>query len=331
MLNELQMMKQGSTQTSQAEFASSKLRTMLLRFTTLAVCLFWLSPCLPTELKCSLEHQEVLPEETEYIPGAPFLESQLPKIGGVFKWYKVPAWLVGQWHREEEVSVGSHGAPQSTISKSKGDMVYGHQTDEDENIWSFYQEPYWQKIDSGPYLYYKLTKSFTPMWLANGHFAIRTLSDDVKMLKKTGKVEDVCRREEIHEIWRRKDDSKVSALVSIRQFDLKGHPTLTAATHYELSKTGSYREVAFWTEGEDLKASLQYWLSRHTSEGAGTELKPGTVAESQSVDESKAGRDNKEDKTLIEKAREKFAQDKAAQEAARSQEVEQANTEKLDQ
>ncbi len=335
MLNEMLTMKQDTDISSQTRFASCPgVAQMLARCITIVLCLCWLTPSWSTELKCTLEHKEVLPEETEFLPGAPFLESQLPKIGGVFNWYKVPDWLVGQWHREEEISVGAQGAAHPKISKSRADMVYGHQTDEDGNIWAFYQQPYWQKIDSSPYIYYKLTKSFIPMWLENGHFAIRTISDDVKLLKSTGKVEEIWRREEIHEIWRRKDDNKVSAVVSIRQFDLKGLPTLTAATHYDLTKTAPFREVAFWTEGEDLKASLEYWLSKHSSERAGTELKPNVSGEPQpsgDAPDQKATQDPHKDTTFIDKAREQFAQDKAAQEEASARQKEQANQEKSDQ
>jgi hypothetical protein len=215
-------------------------------------------------IKMSVEHAEYLPEENTVTPGKPFLKTMMP-MTELFTWYQVPDWLAGKWHREVEFSIGqgTDGRPISTMRKSKADVVYGHQLDKQGDTWSFIQVPFTQTIDSGPYIYYKLTKTFEPSILENHHFVIRTTSDDVKVLKNTGKIQEVFRREEIHELKAGPGDSKVSALISIRQFDMKGHPTLTAGAQYELDKTGPFTEVRYWTKGEDLLADLNSWLKMH--------------------------------------------------------------------
>src|SRR5262249_38729293 len=100
-------------------------------------------------LKAEVEHSDVLPAVPAGLqPGQVYngktLDSQFqPKES----WYKVPPWLAGSWHRENQIMVHSDGTTQQETSRY--DARYGAQTDRTGQVWDRSLVPFRNSIDGG--------------------------------------------------------------------------------------------------------------------------------------------------------------------------------------
>lgn len=81
--------------------------------------------------------------------GTTWNEEALGEMEGSWKWFVIPEWLAGKWHREKSKAQLFGFLP--LIIKAERNRVYGYQTDEQGRIWHLVRTPYKARVERDGY------------------------------------------------------------------------------------------------------------------------------------------------------------------------------------
>lgn len=202
-----------------------------------------------TVLKASIEHSEVMaPVENDLSPGTVFDPRNLPGVAASKNnnWYKIPSWLAGVWHKENQVDYYRYNyrtrvednTAHTILARSNG--FWGMQQDGDGNVWEFNPAPYMDTVDGGAETIIQYIRSSTPIEISEKRFVNSTVDTQMRVDKATGKIVSVQTGEQItvytpvsQEVIKRDTSSKV--------FDHDGRPVILGRSYTYEKRTGQFQ------------------------------------------------------------------------------------------
>jgi len=233
---------------------------------------FWL-PANSIVLKGQIEHSDKLePVNQALAPGAVFdLENlgPLPDPTIANRWYKVPAWLAGSWHKDSQTDYYRYDfvtkATDITthVAEARSDGKWGTQQDPQGQVWQFDPAPFVSKVDAGEELVVQLVSHSDPIESGDQQFIRRSIDTQVRVDKQTNVIRSVQCGEQITS-YLPESDGLVKRESSSKVFDRFGQPMV-------LGKSFSYeKRIAPFAaqneyQGKDLRELFQQFLDKQNS------------------------------------------------------------------
>ncbi len=213
-----------------------------------------------------VEHADsVQPVEDNLKPGNTFSKDSLPGKGETGNtWYRIPSWLGGVWHKEQQTNFYRYnyadGSTDNTvrtqIARSEG--RWGMQKDKGGGIWQYDPVPYSENIDAGDVSIVQIVRVCEPIEVSEKRFVKRSIVTELRTDKATGKIVGVETGEEIS-YFIPQSDVLVKRMTSSKVFDGNGKPMLLGRSYsYETRLTG-FQEEDFY-KGKDMKALFEKFL-----------------------------------------------------------------------
>jgi hypothetical protein len=224
-------------------------------------------------LKGQIEHSDKLePVNQALAPGAVFDEKNLgplPDPTEANRWYKVPGWLAGSWHKDSQTDyyrydfVNKSTDIATHVTEARSDGRWGTQQDPQGQVWQFDPAPFVTRVDAGDEMVVQLVSHSDPIDSSDQQFIRRSIDTQVRVDKQTNVIRTVeCGEQitsylpEIEGLVKRESSSKV--------FDRFGQPMI-------LGKSFSYEKlIAPFApqdeyKGKDLRELFKQFLDKQSS------------------------------------------------------------------
>ncbi|HEY9712885.1 MAG TPA: hypothetical protein V6C72_05415 [Chroococcales cyanobacterium] len=250
---------------------------MKRRVSALLTCLALLL-CVPapaTTLVGEIEHSETLkPVESVLTPGQTFDQRNLPASQPQPDncWYRIPTWLAGTWHKDEQVNYFRYWyrTKQEDISThavvAKSDGTWGIQRDDGGNYWQFEPTPFTTIVDGGNEFVVQLVRKTEPLECSERRFVRRSVDTQIHVDKLSNVIKGVESGEQIS-IYTPEMGNLIRRSTSAKVFDVQGQPVL-------LGKSYSYeRKIAEFVPqdvylGKNTKTLFQQFLTSQANQPA---------------------------------------------------------------
>jgi len=217
-------------------------------------------------LRGSVEHQESMPAvQDDLQPGKTYQEANVEQVIPADKWYRVPDWLAGDWHNDTRTNYYWQDLTTGDIDHSvkdivsRGDETIGWQPDRDGNIWQYQSAPYSHRTEGEDTYVVHQIKSYEPVEMQENKFVDRSVSVQINVKRRTGKILWVAQVEQLH-IYTPMSPTEVRREDSSKVFDMNGQP-LRLEKAYEIeTQTTKFRPVNFY-HGKNVKQLFADWLA----------------------------------------------------------------------
>jgi len=252
------------------EFVSPEYSGQILRVSLTALFLLIFFAAQPQVnarvLVGEIEHAEsVQPVEDDLRPGNTFSKSSLPSKGeSGDSWYRIPNWLAGAWHKEEQTNYyrfnytdgSTDNAARTQIARSDG--RWGMQKDHNGQIWQYDPVPYSANIDAGNLSIVQIVRVCEPIQVTGERFVKRSVVTELRTDKATGKIISVATGEEIS-YYVPQSDVLVKRMTSSKVFDANGVPILLGRSYSYENRLSGFQEEDFY-KGKDMKTLFEKFL-----------------------------------------------------------------------
>lgn len=128
--------------------------------------------------------------------GATWNEAALGQMECRWKWFVIPSWLAGKWHREK-TKAQLFGFLPLTI-KADRNRVYGYQTDERGRIWHLVRTPYKAKVERDGYFDMFVVRD--EQLISNNDNSITMKTTWTRYVVKNGKIKEVINGSQVDTI-----------------------------------------------------------------------------------------------------------------------------------
>jgi len=152
-------------------------------------------------LEAHIEHSEKLePVNQALAPGAVFDLKDLgplPDPTVANRWYKVPAWLAGTWHKDSQTNYYRYDFVNKTtditthVVEAKSDGRWGTQQDPQGQVWQFDPAPFATTVDAGDEMVVQLVSRSDPLESGEQRFVRRSIDTELRIDKSTNVIKTV--------------------------------------------------------------------------------------------------------------------------------------------
>jgi hypothetical protein len=208
-----------------------KIQSLLATLCLVAV----LSPCAPAKvLVGEIDHAETLqPLDPSLTAGEVFAPSKLPTINNepANKWYRIPAWLAGTWHKDSQTDYYRYTYKTNTTDTTtrtepaKATGTWGTQQDDKGTIWQFDPAPFTATVDSGDDFVVQMVRTSEPIDVSDRRFVRRSVDTQIRVSKADGVIKSVESGEQIT-TYRPEGEGLIKRETSAKVFDPQGQPVL---------------------------------------------------------------------------------------------------------
>lgn len=147
----------------------------------------------------NIRHEESLPPVApELRAGTKFDEGLLPKPHTISKWFRIPSWMAGEWHRQTRTR---HTPMGSVQVKDERTRKFGFQTDSMGAVWHWVRIPFSQINDLGSIYAYSVVRDESMVARSENSFTLRTIFTGWLIDKRTGIVRSVQQSDQIDEFF----------------------------------------------------------------------------------------------------------------------------------
>jgi hypothetical protein len=212
------------------------MNTLKVRSIIAGLCLVaWLSPLVEAKvLVGEIDHSETLqPLDPSLTVGEVFAPSKLPSIDALpaNKWYRIPAWLAGTWHKDSQTDYYRYTYKTNTTDTTtrtepaKATGTWGTQQDDKGTIWQFDPAPFTATVDSGDDFVVQMVRTSEPIDVSDRRFVRRSIDTQIRVSKADGVIKSVESGEQIT-TYRPEGDGLIKRETSAKVFDPQGQPVL---------------------------------------------------------------------------------------------------------
>jgi hypothetical protein len=197
--------------------------------------------------------------DQKFRPRKLFSAVDLPAEDTEDGWYRIPYWRAGKYHREKQTN---HSVTGDVTIVSRVDHVYGMQQDKAGGIWHHRSWPHITRVETDKYDEYKIINKYEPIEGAPNEFAFKVSTTDIDVDKKTGKIAQVSRQEEIHKYTPGENGIAIGD-VEWQGYTADGNPnTQVERSSVEEEQVEPFRVINNW-RGKDLRESFRKFLMSH--------------------------------------------------------------------
>lgn len=214
-------------------------------------------------LEGKIEHVETMPSiEPEMMPGARFQVS-VSENEPDNRWVKVPHWLIGTWTVKEETAVyrknfrngEENRQPYSFPVRQK--FNYGHQQDNQGNVWHYLGTPYTSKAELPNFVEYHTVKSKSAQELSEQAAAFRSIVSVARV--RSGIVRESYQQESITR-YAPEDGFTITMAASTKSFDPTGAPLFQQDNQARIKRYAGFHRVDS-EHGRNLKLLFEQFIS----------------------------------------------------------------------
>jgi len=237
-----------------------------------ALALFIVGAVPPAEsgplLQGGVVHAEELgPLDPDLKPGKRFQNMPpAPQSSRYGRWYRIPNWYAGIWHREfdtrtfEKDYLTGKSSKRKWLIKDRCNARHGHQMDSTGQIWEC-ADAMGQGIAEGEdEMFYQNVVSYQPVEVTQNKVVFKVLLDLVVVGKQTQVILNAKQTENIQEYTVGENPNVLMVEASMKTFDADGRPVSLEVSHTELSRIGAFEPKEKDPGGRDLHTLFKSYL-----------------------------------------------------------------------
>lgn len=235
---------------------------------TSCVAVRWCLPAHSLMLQAQVEHSERLaPVGDALAPGQPFDLNKLTPLQDSTKanrWYRVPQWLVGRWHKDSQTDYYRYDfATQKTdtttsVQPARSDGVWGTQVDDSGQVWQFDVAPFVTRVDAGEEVVVQVVRSSEPVEDTPTHFVRRSIDTQFRVDKASNVIKSVESGEQLT-AYIPESDGLLKRESSSKVFDRYGAPLVLGKSFSYETRIGPFVPQDTY-EGKDLRALFKQFI-----------------------------------------------------------------------
>jgi hypothetical protein len=242
------------------------------RKVTVNLALAYIIACVPAHglmLQAQVEHSERLqPISNALAPGQVFDPRNLPAMPdstAANHWYKVPKWLVGKWHKDNQTDyyrydyTAKQTDTTTRVTEARGDGTWGTQIDDQGQVWQYNPAPFVTTLDAGDQTVIQIVTTSEPIEDTDQYFVRRSVDTQLRVDKTTNVIKATESGEQIT-AYVAEEPGLIKRESSSKVFDRFGQPMV-------LGKSFSYeKRIADFApqdnyQGKDLHAMFQEFIA----------------------------------------------------------------------
>lgn len=241
--------------------------SFLLTFVTAIVCAA--VPAQSTLLRAEIEHSEHLEAVPAALtPGQEYDSRNLPLMQGtanVNRWYRVPAWLAGTWHKDSQTDFFRYDYrtdktdTTTRVQEAKSDGIWGTQKDGYDNVWQFDPAPFVTSVDGGEQMVVQLVRVSEPLENSDTAFVRRSIDTQIRVDKATNVIKGVESGEQIT-TYSLERDGLIKRETSAKVFDREGQPLVLGKSFSYEQRTAPFAPQNYYL-GKDMRELFQQFLA----------------------------------------------------------------------
>lgn len=246
------------------------LRALLI---LLLICAGGQLPADSVMLKGEVEHSDKLePVNASLAPGSVFDEKNLgplPDPTEANRWYKVPIWLAGTWHKDSQTDYYRYNFVDKTtdiathVVEARSDGRWGTQQDQQGQVWQFDPAPFITRVDSGEDVVVQLVSRSDPLESSDQQFIRRSIDTQLHVDKQTNVIKSVeCG--EIITNYLPENDGLVKRETSSKVFDRFGQPMVLGKSFMYEKRIAPFSPQDQY-QGKDMRELFKQFLEKQTS------------------------------------------------------------------
>ncbi len=194
--------------------------------------------------------------------GNVFNEKNLPATDKNTKWYVIPKWIAGVWHRKYETILTRDEVvmPAQPIL-SQTDYQMGVQKDKNGNIWTLYQTPKISTIDSDKEQVKNITMDLKILNTKNNKLILKTRSFQIYIDKATNRINKV-QQNEIVSIYSPINSKQFQSLSRVDWYNGEGFLIANDERISTIDKVKDFENINNLENGYDAKDNFRKLLTK---------------------------------------------------------------------
>ena len=207
-------------------------------------------------LQAGIQRSEHLPPvEANLSVGATFDQNNLPKITATEGWYRIPNWLGGLFHSNEEFYI----LPSKIATNNRSSYCLGgFQRDARNNIWHHLGMPLTPQSNGGTFIEWSVPVSYELIKVTADQFVYRMLRRAVSVNKPSGVIFRV-EQEETYCVRHLTPTGQIRDDALLAMFDTSGNFTKLQRCYRFFSIVKPFEPIDFY-QGKDMKEGFTRYL-----------------------------------------------------------------------
>ncbi len=213
-------------------------------------------------LRSFIISKKVPPLPMKLRAGNIFNEKNLPATDKITKWYIIPRWIAGNWHRKYETILTRDKVilPSQPIL-SQTDYQMGVQKDKHGNIWTLYQTPKISGIDSDKEQVKNITMDLKILNTKNNNLILKTRSFQIYIDKATNRINKV-QQNEIVSIYSPINSKQFQSLSRVDWYNGEGFLIANDERMSTIDKIKDFENINNLENGFDAKNNFKKILTK---------------------------------------------------------------------